>query len=69
MRVVLTPPNRVQLEVGMSVDVRNRFDRTWTPGFEIEALGVENCQVRRSSDGTLLPVWFSAEDIRPTTHR
>ncbi len=66
LRIVLAPENQVPLEVGMRVDVRNRFDNTWTSGFEIEALGVENCQVRRSSDGTLLPVWFSAEDIRPT---
>jgi len=69
MRIVLTPSNQEPLAVGMSVDVRNRFDNTWTPGFEIQALGVENCQVRRTSGGTLLPVWFSAEDIRPTLHR
>lgn len=68
LRIDLTPPDQVTLAIGMRVDVRNRFDNTWTPGFEIEALGVENCQVRRSSDGTLLPVWFSSEDIRPTHH-
>ncbi|MFZ4433466.1 MAG: hypothetical protein ACOYOQ_09765 [Microthrixaceae bacterium] len=54
------------LAVGTLVDVRNRFDDTWTPGFAITDLGPENCRIRRVTDDAPLPVWFAMEDVRPT---
>jgi hypothetical protein len=61
-----SPLDTVVLEVGTLVDVRNRFDDTWTPGFAVTELGTDNCRIRRVTDDTALPVWFSTEDIRPT---
>ncbi len=54
------------LDVGTLVDVRNRFDDGWTPGFAITELGPENCRIRRVTDEAPLPVWFALEDVRPT---
>jgi len=54
------------LAVGSLVDVRNRFDDTWTPGFTLTALGPGNCQIRRVTDEAPLPVWFALEDVRVT---
>ncbi|MBU6217358.1 MAG: hypothetical protein KGR17_12200 [Acidobacteria bacterium] len=54
------------LAVGSLVDVRNRFDDTWSPGFALTELGADNCKVRRVTDDAPLPVWFALEDVRVT---
>jgi hypothetical protein len=53
------------LEPGTIVEIRNRFELRWVRGFEVvEAYG-EGYRVRRLSDGSVLPVVFSADDVRP----
>jgi hypothetical protein len=64
-----------ELELGVragldgAVEVRSRYDGTWVPGFEIaEILHLDDdplVRLRRSSDGTVLPRLFGAEEIRP----
>lgn len=56
------PPD---LAPGTPVLVRNSLN-LWSPGFRVEACRDDRCQVRRNSDGAVLPRTFSTEDIRPT---
>jgi hypothetical protein len=50
---------------GVPVEVRSRYDGRWNRGFEIaEELGADIYRVRRLSDGSVLPVEFSPEDVR-----
>lgn len=54
-----------QLRPGMQIEVRTGFDRGWAKGFEVaELLEGGALKVRRVSDGSEVPVPFSAEDIR-----
>ena len=53
------------LQPGTPVLVRNSLN-LWSPGFQIEVWGGDRCQVRRNSDGALLPRSFSTRDVRPT---
>ena len=53
------------LEPGSAVEVRNRFEQRWVRGFELVEITDEGYHVRRLSDGSLLPVSFPAEDVRP----
>jgi hypothetical protein len=54
---------------GARVRVRNRFDRSWTSGFEVarreEIGGRRRYQIRRVSDGSTLPVAFDEEEVGP----
>jgi hypothetical protein len=58
---------------GSIVEVRSRFDGGWTRGFQVvtveETTDGEACLVKRTSDGTVLPVSFPSGDLRelPTT--
>lgn len=65
----------VPVEPGDRVEVRSRFDQRWSKGFEIaevvsdppEHSGPEAgsaFRVRRRSDGHVLPVLFSEDDVR-----
>jgi hypothetical protein len=61
-------PSREPIEAGTSIEVRARFDGRWCGGFEvadkIEADAVEvKYRVRRTSDGAILPVLFTDDDI------
>ena len=57
-----------QLSVGTKVEVRNRFEASFCPGFEIS--GVDHGYlVRRTSDGVQLPATFGWEDIREAADR
>lgn len=53
------------LGVGDSVEVRNRFDERWIHGFAVAVVGPAAYQLRRMSDGYVLPAWFAAEVVRP----
>ena len=52
------------LRAGDHVDVRNRFDGSWSPGFVISGVlsrsGELQYLLKRLSDGTELPVTFAA---------
>ncbi len=52
------------LREGTRVEVATHFTGSWTHGFEVAALHRDGCQVRRISDGALLPVDFDYSDVR-----
>ena len=59
---------------GTRVEVRSRFEERWTRGFEVsEVVQPENgpiaYRVRRRSDGSILPVTFSDDDLREERRR
>jgi hypothetical protein len=72
-----TPPGKADLGPGARVEVRNRFDGSWSAGFEVaEALpplGAEAgtpagdgvaYRVRRLGDGSVLDATFRPEEVR-----
>lgn len=50
------------------IEVRTRFDGAWVGGFEVAeetAPGDEPAlRLRRRSDGTVLPDWFTPDEVR-----
>lgn len=52
------------LPVGLMVRVRNRFEDRWIPGFSVAAHLDGRYQLRRASDGCILPAWFPRESVR-----
>ena len=56
---------RTGLSVGTAVEVRNRFEDRWTHGFSVAVVGSDAYQLRRLSDGSVLPAWFPASMVRP----
>lgn len=64
----MSPGGSSPIEPGTSVDVRTRFDGRWSTGFEVADLINEDStdvryQLRRTSDGAILPVLFTEADI------
>jgi hypothetical protein len=57
------------LAEGTRVEVRNRLDGTWSRGFEIVGPIDGGYRIRRLSDGTQLPVTFTAGDVRVERER
>ena len=60
------------MDAGTRVEVRSRFDRAWARGFEVaETLAGSDAgyRIRRRSDGSVLPVVFSCEDVREEHRR
>jgi hypothetical protein len=53
------------MKPGTRVEVRQRFDQRWTRGFEVAEELAEGYRLRRVSDGSLLPVAFEPDDVRP----
>jgi hypothetical protein len=51
------------------VEVRSRFDRRWARGFAVAATSSDAYQVRRLSDGSVLPAWFPSDEIRQSALR
>jgi len=68
VRTAPTGPAKVPiaLPVGTSVEVRSRFDSKWARGFSVAAVAADAYQLRRTSDGTVLPAWFPLDAIRRT---
>ena len=58
---------------GSRVEVRSRFDAHWSRGFEVADIvehgGDTRYRVRRRSDGSLLPVLFTDDDVREEKKR
>jgi hypothetical protein len=59
----IDPTNAI--EVGTSVDVKNRFIGSWSCGFEIAELVEDGYMIRRNSDGSVLPDSLSFDEVRP----
>lgn len=53
------------IPVGVRVELRSRFDDRWTHGFAVAECGEGEYQLRRLSDGAVLPAWFPAQMLRP----
>jgi hypothetical protein len=58
---------------GTRVEVRSKFESRWTRGFEVagceDTAGQHRYQLRRRSDGSILPVTFNEEDLREERRR
>ena len=54
------------LAIGTDVEVRSRFDQRWARGFAVAAATGDTYQLRRVSDGSVLPAWFPRDEIRRT---
>lgn len=60
----------VTMDPGTKVEVRSRFDQSWSAGFEvIEELEDGGVRVRRVSDSAELPIVFEADEVRPERRR
>lgn len=55
----------LSLPAGTRVEVRNRFDGRWAPGFEVAGVDDDGrYRITRRSDGDQLPTPFERADIR-----
>jgi len=52
------------MQVGQRVEVHNRFNDSWSQGFEVDGVTGEGYRLRRLSDGALLPILTSEADVR-----
>jgi len=59
-----TPTRTPTLRPGTHVEVRRRFDDAWARGFQVQAVHTDGYQLRRLTDGAILPVAFPASDVR-----
>jgi len=50
---------------GTEVEVRTHFLSSWAAGFEVAAVVGDLVEIRRRSDGIVLPVAIRADDVRP----
>lgn len=58
------PLTEAPIDAGAVVEVRRRFDRAWARGFRVIDTDESGYQLRRESDGAVLPVRFPAADLR-----
>jgi hypothetical protein len=63
------PERERTLHPGTRVEVRSGFDASWTDGFEIAGLAEWGYQIRRLSDGEVLPHEFDPDDVRRERRR
>ncbi|MEY2474981.1 MAG: hypothetical protein QOG87_296 [Actinomycetota bacterium] len=54
-----------RLEPGTRVEVRQRFDQHWSRGFEVADAVDDGYKLKRLSDGSVLPVVFDEDEVRP----
>jgi hypothetical protein len=54
-----------RLHDGTAVEVEDRFDLSFHPGFVVAGSSPEGYRLRRMSDGVELPVPFAADRVRP----
>lgn len=63
------------MKVGTKVEVRSRFDGSWSGGFALETEERDESgrivgrKVRRLSDGMVLPAVFDVSDVRRAEDR
>ena len=62
--MLAVPSPLTMLKPGTRVEVRRRFDQSWTRGFEIAEVLTNNYRLRRCSDGAVLPYDFQLDDVR-----
>ena len=54
----------ISLSTGSEVEVLTRYEGHWASGFEIASVDQDRFRLRRHSDGVVLPVSFSANQLR-----
>ena len=54
---------------GTRVEVRQRFDLKWARGFEVAEVVAAGYRIRRRSDGSVLPVDFTHDEVREERKR
>ena len=52
------------VDSGVKVEVRSRFDQSWSRGFEVVERTDHGYRIRRLSDGSVLPTEFIEDDVR-----
>jgi hypothetical protein len=57
------------VKIDQQVEVWNRFNNAWVPGFEIAYLEAGGYRLRRASDGELLCNVTGKSDLRPSGPR
>lgn len=63
------------MKLGVEVEVRSRFDGSWSGGFALESEErdehgkIVGRKVRRLSDGMVLPMVFDVRDVRTAEDR
>ena len=57
------------LHEGSRVEVRSRFDGSWSGGFEISEVVDDGYRVRRLSDGSVLPSVLHDHEVRRERRR
>ena len=67
MQSVPGQPRPGVLPVGTHVEVRTRYRRSWSNGFEVDQTTDEGYWLRRESDRYVLPRPFIANDVRRTS--
>ncbi len=53
------------LQEGTPVQVRARFEASWSDGFVVDGQDDSGYRLRRKSDGSTLPISFDPDSIRP----
>jgi hypothetical protein len=53
-----------ELAPGAEVEVRTHYRANWARGFEIASVDGDRVQLRRRSDGSLLPASLDRADVR-----
>jgi hypothetical protein len=56
-------------EVGEPVEVATRFTGSWSRGFVVAGVEQQAYRLRRLSDGHVLPMTFSAHELRADRRR
>ena len=57
------------LDPGTKVEVRSRFDQSWSRGFEVAEHTDRGYRIKRLSDGMVLPTEFIDDDVRQERRR
>lgn len=65
----LNDSSDVDLRTGTRIEVHSTFNDSWTPGFEVAAVVSGGYEVRRVSDGSAIPGYTSASDLRVARDR
>jgi hypothetical protein len=58
-----------RLKPGARVEVRSRYDGSWSRGFEVAEVTAEGYLLTRLSDLSVLPMEFGPDDVRRERRR
>lgn len=58
----------VHFDPHVAVEVKERFVGRWHSGFAVHSQDHSGIYVTRLSDGSIIPIAFPPEDVRPAKH-